>query len=306
MRQRFTLKERDNETGLDYFGARYYASLQGRFVGVDPVPVTKESFLNPQRWNLYIYVNNNPLAAVDPNGADGQGKGGEKVISVFLDVSLAELGSVTVKQDGRLNTIPRKPADWQGIAAQAPEGYRVEVFGSPDVTGQKGPPQTNTHTAFEDALKNSDVVIYVGHGRGDPSTSPFNQIGITVGAGFYSSAGTGVAHTYAITPTDLPTGPKPETAAAVVGNFSCDGSRNGGSYFNFTGQNQVMVTVNSNWDGVTTANAIEKAASAFVKTYMSTQGDIQKAVDAANKVLKQLATQNDANKGDQVDKVQVN
>jgi RHS repeat-associated protein len=31
VRQQFTLKERDAETGLDYFNARYYASLQGRF-----------------------------------------------------------------------------------------------------------------------------------------------------------------------------------------------------------------------------------------------------------------------------------
>ena len=35
MRQKFTSKERDNETGLDYFGARYYSSVQGRFIGAD-------------------------------------------------------------------------------------------------------------------------------------------------------------------------------------------------------------------------------------------------------------------------------
>jgi len=33
VRQKFTQKERDNETGLDYFGARYYGSIQGRFTG---------------------------------------------------------------------------------------------------------------------------------------------------------------------------------------------------------------------------------------------------------------------------------
>src|SRR5712691_115720 len=36
-RQKFTLKERDIETGLDYFGERYYASTQGRFISVDPL-----------------------------------------------------------------------------------------------------------------------------------------------------------------------------------------------------------------------------------------------------------------------------
>ena len=42
VRQHFTQKERDNETGLDYFGARYYASMQGRFTGVDPYDINLE------------------------------------------------------------------------------------------------------------------------------------------------------------------------------------------------------------------------------------------------------------------------
>ena len=41
VRQRFTSKERDNESGLDYFLARYYSSAQGRFTSVDPVDFTK-------------------------------------------------------------------------------------------------------------------------------------------------------------------------------------------------------------------------------------------------------------------------
>ena len=63
-----TQKERDNETGLDYFGARYYASVQGRFTGADNVAFSKGT--NPQNWNLYAYTSNNPLSRVDPNGRD--------------------------------------------------------------------------------------------------------------------------------------------------------------------------------------------------------------------------------------------
>jgi RHS repeat-associated protein len=68
----FTGKERDTESGLDYFGARYYASNMGRFMSPDwaakatPVPYAKLS--NPQSLNLYSYVGNNPLRAVDPDG----------------------------------------------------------------------------------------------------------------------------------------------------------------------------------------------------------------------------------------------
>jgi RHS repeat-associated protein len=62
-----TLKERDVETGLDYFLARYYASTQGRFTSPDPTLLSVNGF-NPQTWNRYTYVLNNPLAYVDPLG----------------------------------------------------------------------------------------------------------------------------------------------------------------------------------------------------------------------------------------------
>jgi RHS repeat-associated protein len=64
----FTGKERDKETGLDYFGARYYASKIGRFTTVDPLYTWNENLLDPQRWNRYSYVRNNPFRYVDPDG----------------------------------------------------------------------------------------------------------------------------------------------------------------------------------------------------------------------------------------------
>ena len=67
VRQQFTLKERDSETGLDYFLARYYSSVQGRFTSPDPTLLSVAGH-NPQTWNRYSYVMNNPLAYVDPLG----------------------------------------------------------------------------------------------------------------------------------------------------------------------------------------------------------------------------------------------
>ena len=67
VRQKFTSKERDNETGLDYFIARYYSSTQGRFTGVDPLMGSGKPEL-PQSWNRYTYCINNPLVLVDPDG----------------------------------------------------------------------------------------------------------------------------------------------------------------------------------------------------------------------------------------------
>jgi RHS repeat-associated protein len=70
VRQKFTGKERDDETGLDYFSARYYSSTQGRFTSADPVTLTSARLFDPQRINLYAYVRNNPLKFIDPDGED--------------------------------------------------------------------------------------------------------------------------------------------------------------------------------------------------------------------------------------------
>jgi len=72
VRPRSTGKERDAESGNDYFEARYYSSAMGRFLSPDwsakeePVPYAKLD--DPQSLNLYAYVRNNPLARTDPDG----------------------------------------------------------------------------------------------------------------------------------------------------------------------------------------------------------------------------------------------
>ncbi len=64
---KFTGKERDSESGLDDFGARYDASNIGRFTSPDSF--WKDSHPeDPQSWNKYAYARNNPLKYVDPNG----------------------------------------------------------------------------------------------------------------------------------------------------------------------------------------------------------------------------------------------
>ena len=69
---RSTGKERDTESGNDYFEARYYSSSMGRFMSpdwsarVEPVPYAKLG--DPQSLNLYAYVSNHPLSLVDPDG----------------------------------------------------------------------------------------------------------------------------------------------------------------------------------------------------------------------------------------------
>jgi len=64
---RFTGKERDAESGLDYFGARYMSAAMGRFTSAD-APFADQFAENPQSWNLYSYTRNNPIRYVDDDG----------------------------------------------------------------------------------------------------------------------------------------------------------------------------------------------------------------------------------------------
>jgi RHS repeat-associated protein len=66
-KKQFTGHERDSES-LDYMHARFYAPLMGRFLSVDPALDLKRSIREPQSWNRYAYVNNNPIRRIDPDG----------------------------------------------------------------------------------------------------------------------------------------------------------------------------------------------------------------------------------------------
>jgi RHS repeat-associated protein len=65
---RYTGKERDTESGLDNFGARYFGSTMGRFTSPDPLGFQVADYSNPQSWNFYSYAFNNPFKYTDPTG----------------------------------------------------------------------------------------------------------------------------------------------------------------------------------------------------------------------------------------------
>ena len=66
----FTQKERDKESGLNYFEARYQTSGLGRFISVDPLLAyqVNECLEDSQKLNLYAYCQNRPLIYIDPTG----------------------------------------------------------------------------------------------------------------------------------------------------------------------------------------------------------------------------------------------
>ncbi len=114
LRQKFTLKERDNETGLDYSINRYYSSGQGRFTSVDPENAGAD-LENPQSWNGYAYAFNSPLKYQDPDGltvrvcgTDGQCTEGKTDLSdadfykYFRDAKGIKIQDGNIYQNGNL------------------------------------------------------------------------------------------------------------------------------------------------------------------------------------------------------------
>ncbi len=122
VRQKHTGYERDDETGLDFAQARYFSSRQGRFTSPDDF-LNDTHVAEPQSWNLYAYVRNNPLRYVDPDGRIKRDKDG----NVIFD----KIESVTVKfaeqkqPDGSTVTVT-----WQSDRGYvyADDGTKIEAF----------------------------------------------------------------------------------------------------------------------------------------------------------------------------------
>jgi RHS repeat-associated protein len=152
-RKMFTGQERDRETGLDYFGARYYRADLGRFTTPDPVKITPGQVLDPHTLNAYAYANSNPLKFVDPTGetvkllgATKEARAGE--LQVFKDALMledAEAAFLLFDNNGELGVygsmsafMGTEEAAWQlGTMIQSPKTVEFGLTGS-DLKGWGG------------------------------------------------------------------------------------------------------------------------------------------------------------------------
>lgn len=126
-RQKFTGYERDDEVKLDFAQARYYSNSQGRFTGPDPLMASAE-ISEPQSWNRYSYVINNPLSFSDPAGMDYHIGGGvdegaqehKKPVEVPVKPpSIIEMGPLppgTTVKVASATAIPPSPSQ-QGVSS---------------------------------------------------------------------------------------------------------------------------------------------------------------------------------------------
>ena len=151
-RYRYTGKERDEENGFTYHGARYYAPWLGRWTSCDPAGLIDGS-------NLFQFCFGNPLKIVDSNGMQGQiSKAGAPVGSSLVDAP--ELGLEISPQ-------PKKPVVGKINDVEEPS-LGGEISGNP--SGQANPVATgpnNAHPQEQQAEANPAPAARDGSGSGD-------------------------------------------------------------------------------------------------------------------------------------------
>ncbi|MDQ3801506.1 MAG: hypothetical protein M3384_18955, partial [Acidobacteriota bacterium] len=118
VRQRFTGYQKDNETQLDFAEARMYENSHGRFTAVDPLLASGKS-ANPQTFNRYVYVDNNPLVFTDPSGMCKTGQCPATYSGIVY----------TKKINGRVHYNNERPDDTWGVL---PKGTDVIVKDATD------------------------------------------------------------------------------------------------------------------------------------------------------------------------------
>jgi RHS repeat-associated protein len=179
VRQKFTQKERDEETGLDFFGARYYSPTAGRFSTCDPAAIDHAHVANPQRWNLYVFVINSPVTLYDPDGKKDEGRGGGRVIDVFI--------TMTNKDPERPNQVRMF---WRGLEHKA---RQLKEKGIRNVTVNIYSVDVNqvTYQRVERSLSTPDrITVIIGHSMTDPGhPSGKTGEGVEVGNGYIGNHG---------------------------------------------------------------------------------------------------------------------
>jgi RHS repeat-associated protein len=175
----FTGKERDAESGLDYFGARYLSSNLGRFMTPDwaakPTAVPYALFGDPQSLNLYAYAYNNPNLKVDLDGHAVQ----TAVVYVYYQVSGNSAAEATQNANAHF-----KGADGKTFAGLTTAKLTVS-YNTADKTTTSNGTSTTTSTVKSDTVTKvtSTVELPQWSGPGHDAVSPAEK------ASFDSKAG---------------------------------------------------------------------------------------------------------------------
>jgi RHS repeat-associated protein len=151
-KRKFTGHERDYETGLDYMLARYYQANLGRFMAVDPGGDT--TLPDPQSWNKYAYVRNNPVNSTDPTGTTIEpGKGADAVFMAQFYGALQD--AMAADKTGRVKDAVNEVVNSSNPHYVAP-GDSEQVVPLNDKTASNGEGSGSNGTFNPDGYKDSD------------------------------------------------------------------------------------------------------------------------------------------------------
>jgi RHS repeat-associated protein len=147
----YTGREQDNETGLDYYRARYYDSAVGRFISEDPIG------FNAGDGNLTRYVGNSPINAIDPSG----------LFTFIIPGKANDLGNLPLN-------IMNTPGRRYGVAGlKHPEiSILKRIFSGNDLNAQVDAAQTLISILFVLGkglvnLEKDEPIILVAHSNGN-------------------------------------------------------------------------------------------------------------------------------------------
>ncbi len=227
----FTAKERDSESGLDYFGARYYGSALRRFTSPD-APFADQHPEDPQSWNMYAYVRNNPLKNTDPDGRDCTD--GVSACLNYIAGGLKALGNVPTDVFNAPTTVVN------AALSLTPTSYRFTNLFDPLFTAN-GPDQRQ-------GMEAANAVMLV---------TPVAEAGAAKAAEVLGSAAKAETAASAITadvPTSIPAGPSARPTAAqqrainemgdAHGCSTCGATTPGTTSGNWVGDHQPPTALN--------------------------------------------------------------
>jgi RHS repeat-associated protein len=253
----FTGKERDAESGLDYFGARYYGSSMGRFITPDPKS-SSAHLAEPQSWNRYAYVGNNPLIFVDPDGLEK--------FRVFLAYTSGDVNRSNVPNQAAI----------QRLAAK--NGNSVEFYQGSGTNGA-------TRANFDAATKSGDTTVVIGHGVLVNEGGQARAQGIDLADGPVGKPSAGVLSDHNGVPATDPT-----VNGGTVAIFACDSNNLANQYSgadHFVGVDSGLGSGQTGSAAVETSlDSLAAAGGAFVKDLASNKS-LATAVKDANKVINQ-------------------
>jgi RHS repeat-associated protein len=238
---KFTGKERDSETQLDYFGARHYSNGLGRFVTPDwaakATAVPYAEFADPQSLNLYTYVRNIPTTRYDPDGHD-------PLLAIdiiqFVVAHFGHVGTVegNVRSGYNARIAETKANQGGNINSAQRAAIQQEARQGSTSTGKALAAVHDAKTAAVKEAKAAAGALEESAGRTNPGFNAAGNIGKVAGP-----IGTAVAIGIAAkNVADAPPGQKLETGAKEGGGIAgaIAGGELGAAIFSETGPGAIL------------------------------------------------------------------